>query len=184
MDMYAVHVNTVRVTCLISMRDYASLRQMTVNSAVLKLRQHSRKSQQVFSTELGMSLRAYSKYEHDQMPEPRQLSIFLACARRARPWDLIAAFEGALQRSLAIPYSTLFYPSPAPSKRAEYSFSETAVEALRQCLSGHADYAEVAPVVIQEVAEAIEQVAEREHDPVRAKQLRSIRPEKKRKEKN
>jgi transcriptional regulator with XRE-family HTH domain len=156
---------------------------MTVNSAILKLRQQSGKSQQVFATELGMSLRAYSKYEHEQMPEPRQLSAFLDCAHRTGQSDLAAVFEGALQQSLGIPYSTLFYgPSSAPSKRPEYSFNEKTSEAVRQCLSGHPDYVAIAPLVIQAVGETIEQLAEREHDPVRTTQLRMIRPQKKRKE--
>jgi transcriptional regulator with XRE-family HTH domain len=156
---------------------------MTVNDAVLKLRQHSGKSQQVFATELGMSLRAYSKYEHEQMPEPKQLSAFLDYARETKQTKLVAVFQGALQQSLGIPYSSLFYPAPAAAKRVEYSFSETAVEALRQCLSGHADYTGVAPLVIQAVAEAIERLAEREHDPARVKQLRPIRPQEKRRKK-
>jgi hypothetical protein len=80
--------------------------------------------------------------------------------------------------------STLFYgPSSAPSKRAEYSFTGTAIEAVWQCLNGHADYADIAPLVIQAVGEAIERLAEREHDPARIKQFRLIRPHKSRKEK-
>jgi transcriptional regulator with XRE-family HTH domain len=156
---------------------------MTIGNAIRRLRQTSGKSQQIFSTELGISLRAYSKYENGAQPEPKQLSTFLDYARETGQSDLAAVFQGALDQSLGIPYSTLFYPSPAQSKRAEYLFSETAVEALRQCLAGHADYADVAPVVIQAVAEAIERVAVREHDPARVKQLRLIRPEKKKKEK-
>jgi hypothetical protein len=61
--------------------------------------------------------------------------------------------------------------------------NETAVEALRQCLSGHSDYADIGPVVIQAVAEAIERRAEREQDPARVKQFRPIRPQEKRRRK-
>jgi hypothetical protein len=88
-------------------------------------------------------------------------------------------FAEALSKSLAIPYSSFFYPRirlSDSSTRVEYSFNSKSLEALRQCLSGHADYSDIAPLVIQAVAEAIEGLAERENDPARVKQFRAIRP--------
>src|SRR5215469_9849391 len=154
---------------------------MTVNDAVRAIREASGKSQQLFSTELGMSLRAFSKYEKDQMPEPRQLCTFLEYARTNGHSQAERVFENALRAALGtyVPYSSLFYgPSPRSRKAVEYSFTAESLDALRQCLAGHADYADVAPVVIQAVAEAIEALTERERDPARVRQLRAVRPKK------
>jgi hypothetical protein len=157
---------------------------MTVNDAVRAIRQASAKSQQLFATELGMSLRAFSKYEKDQLPEPRQLCTFLEYARTNGHSQAERVFENALRAALGtyVPYSSLFYgPSPRSAKAVEYSFTSESLDALRQCLAGHADYADVARTVIQAVAQAIEGIAEREHDPARVKKLRMIRPQKRKK---
>jgi transcriptional regulator with XRE-family HTH domain len=154
---------------------------MTVNDAVRAIREASGKSQQLFSTELGISLRAFAKYEKDQMPEPRQLCTFLEYARKNGHSRAERVFENALQTALGtyVPYSRLFYgPSPRSVKTVEYSFSPESLDALRQCLAGDASYAEVAPRVIWAVAEAIEKLAEREQDAACVKQFRAIRPKK------
>jgi transcriptional regulator with XRE-family HTH domain len=155
---------------------------MNVNTAVRRLRKHRHQTQQQFATELGMSISGLQNYERDQMPEPRQLSIFLDCAQKFGPCEVAKVFRDALQRSLAVPYSSLFY-GPSPSNRVEYSFNAQSIDALHQCLAGHADYADVAPLVMRAVAEAIEGLAERENDPARVKQLRKIRPKSWRKDK-
>src|SRR5215471_21801532 len=70
------------------------------------LRRRCGKTQQVFATELGMSLRAYQKYEHDQMPEPRALLRFWAfCGDRVggENLDVIHAFNDGLARQLQRP---------------------------------------------------------------------------------
>jgi transcriptional regulator with XRE-family HTH domain len=155
---------------------------MTVNAAVRQLRKHRMQTQQVFATDLGLSISGLQNYERDQMPEPRQLAIFLHCAQKANRPDLAKVFGEGLQRSLGIPYSALFYgPSSTLSNSVEYSFDLKSLEALQQCLSRDARYADIATAVIRAVGSAIETLAEREHDPVRRKQLRMIRPRRKEK---
>jgi hypothetical protein len=108
------------------------------------------------------------------------------CADKAKLPKLVQVFGKALQESLAIPYSSPCYPrvlSSGSSDRVEYSFDPESREGLHRCLRGHADYENVAPLVIRAVAEAIEGLAEREHDPERIKQFRAIRPQKRKKEK-
>jgi transcriptional regulator with XRE-family HTH domain len=60
--------------------DKGEITVMPVNEAVRILRKLTGETQQVFSTRLGLSLRAYQKYEQNQMPEPRALMRLLAVA--------------------------------------------------------------------------------------------------------
>jgi hypothetical protein len=74
----------------------------TINEAVRELRRRTQKSQQVLSTELGLSLSAYQKYEQKQLPEARALGRFMLLAERQHWGDLANLFRGALAQDLAM----------------------------------------------------------------------------------
>jgi transcriptional regulator with XRE-family HTH domain len=76
---------------------------MTVNEAIRALRKHSGKTQQVFATELGISLRAFQKYEQEQMPEPQALARFIALALDAKLDIIHRNLLNALLKQLAVP---------------------------------------------------------------------------------
>lgn len=69
---------------------------MTLNQAVRELRKTSGKSQQLFATELGMSLSALQKYEKAQSPDPRPLFALETAATAIGRFDLADMFHGAL----------------------------------------------------------------------------------------
>jgi DNA-binding XRE family transcriptional regulator len=77
--------------------------RMTVNKAIRLLRRRCGDTQQTFATAAGMSLRAYVKYEQEQMPEPRALVRFMSFAIATRNFDLSEVFEKALLRQLDVP---------------------------------------------------------------------------------
>jgi transcriptional regulator with XRE-family HTH domain len=73
---------------------------VTVHQAVRALRRHAGKSQQVFATELGMSISALSNYERRRVPEPRQLLVFQKAAEVAERRDLAQVFRDQLKKAL------------------------------------------------------------------------------------
>lgn len=74
---------------------------MTVNQAIRALRKQSGKTQQVFATQLGISLRAYQKYEQRHLPELKQLLIFQRAAQAAGRLDLAGVFHIAVEEAAA-----------------------------------------------------------------------------------
>jgi hypothetical protein len=73
---------------------------MTLNQAVRDLRKSTGKSQQLFATELGICLRAFQRYEHTQLPEPKPLFALECAAVEAGRSDLAEVFHGALSRAM------------------------------------------------------------------------------------
>jgi len=69
---------------------------MTLNEAVRDLRKTCGKSQQVFATELGVSLRSYQMYEQAQLPEPKPLWALEIAAMAIGRFDLADVFRSAL----------------------------------------------------------------------------------------
>jgi transcriptional regulator with XRE-family HTH domain len=76
---------------------------MTVNEAIRRLREYSGKTQQVFATELGISLRAFQKYEQEQMPEPQSLVRLVALALDGKHDVLYRNLLNGLLKQLAVP---------------------------------------------------------------------------------
>jgi transcriptional regulator with XRE-family HTH domain len=76
---------------------------MSLAEAILALRRHTGQSQQIMSSRLGISLRAFQKYEHGQIPEPKQLLRLMAAAHALRRKDLYAVFAEALHAELDPP---------------------------------------------------------------------------------
>ena len=76
---------------------------MSLTEAIHALRRHTGESQQVLATRLGISLRAFQKYEYGQTPEPKQLLRLMAAAHALRRKDLYAAFAEALHAELDPP---------------------------------------------------------------------------------
>ena len=73
---------------------YASLQTMNnLTEGICLLRKRSGKSQQQFATEVGLSLRAYQKYEQGSKPDARALIRFLALAEDAKFHDLWDLFH-------------------------------------------------------------------------------------------
>ena len=67
-----------------------------LTEAIRLLRKRSGQTQQQFATGLGLSLRAYQKYEQGSKPEARALIRFLALAEDAKFHDLWDLFHQAL----------------------------------------------------------------------------------------
>jgi hypothetical protein len=59
---------------------------MTIHKAIRELR--GSESQQAFSSRLGMSIRALTRYEKDRMPELKPLYILIVEAKRIKRQDL------------------------------------------------------------------------------------------------
>ena len=75
----------------------------TIQEAVRLLRKHSGQSQQIFSSLLGLSLRALQKDEEGQIPEPRALLRFAVLARDGGFTDLEEIFGKAAVLFLSMP---------------------------------------------------------------------------------
>jgi transcriptional regulator with XRE-family HTH domain len=75
---------------------------VTINQAVRALRRHVKKTQQIFATELGISISALNNYERKRIPEPKQLLTFERAAIDAGRHDLAKVFEAALREALGL----------------------------------------------------------------------------------
>jgi transcriptional regulator with XRE-family HTH domain len=75
---------------------------VTIHEAVRSLRKDLGKTQQVFATELGMSISSLVNYERDRIPEPKQLCRFFWAARDAGREDLAQIFKKAILKSLGM----------------------------------------------------------------------------------
>jgi transcriptional regulator with XRE-family HTH domain len=73
---------------------------VTVNEAVRALRKHVGKTQQIFATELGISISSLNNYERKRTPEPKQLFRFERAAIDSGRGDLAEVFRDALVKSL------------------------------------------------------------------------------------
>ena len=73
---------------------------MTVNKAVVALRNHLKQTQQRFATDLDMSISALQNYEQNRMPEAKQLLRFQRAAQEAGRYDLVRIFLAAVQETL------------------------------------------------------------------------------------
>lgn len=124
---------------------------MTVNKAVRALRKHVKKTQQVFATELGMSISALQNYEQNRTPEPKQLMAFQRAARDAGRDDLANVFQEAFRKALG---GVLADPIGW--------YEREAIQALERCLSGSADYQDIVATVMSAVALAVQRRSERE----------------------
>ena len=69
---------------------------MDIHQAVKELRNRLELSQQVFATNLGLSIRAISNYEKDRIPGARPLSQLERCATANKQPDLAQTFADAL----------------------------------------------------------------------------------------
>jgi transcriptional regulator with XRE-family HTH domain len=75
---------------------------VTVHAAVKALRDHAGKTQQIFATELGISISSLSNYERTRMPEPAPLLKFRRVAEQVGRKDLEEVFNHALSESLLL----------------------------------------------------------------------------------
>ena len=93
---------------------------MTLSQAIRELRRLSGKSQQVFATELHMTIRSLQLYELGRRtPEPKGLMALAAEADRLDNDDLYGIFLGdALLKQL----------TPPPGYEVEVNFRRTPVE--------------------------------------------------------
>jgi transcriptional regulator with XRE-family HTH domain len=114
---------------------------VTVNEAVRALRQLSQKSQQVFATELGMSIRALHNYEQSKRPETKQLFRFEVAAVNAGRLDLAQVFRQALNQDLGV-----VQPGEVAVFYARDEFATIAHSTLSLCINGQT---EAAPQVIE-----------------------------------
>lgn len=110
---------------------------MTVNEAVRALRKHAGKTQQVFATELGISISSLNNYERERIPEPKQLFLFGGAAHRAGRSDLAFVFNKTALEALGA-WRGGWY---------EYVLGE----ALEACL-GDSQYHDIASVVVSALA--------------------------------
>jgi transcriptional regulator with XRE-family HTH domain len=110
--------------------------RVTVNEAVRALRQLSQKSQQVFATELGMSIRALHNYEQFKRPEAGQLFRFERAAVDAGRLDLARVFRQALEQDLGI-----VPPGEIAVFNARDDFEMIAISTLLLCIRGQTEAA-------------------------------------------
>jgi transcriptional regulator with XRE-family HTH domain len=119
---------------------------MTVNDAIRELRKHVGKTQQIFATELGISISSLSNYEREREPEPKQLFRFERAAADAGRSDLSMVFRDALEKSLGVEHgeTALF--------QSRDRFETIAISTLLLCIRGGT---EGAGPLIEAVAAAI-----------------------------
>ena len=75
---------------------------MDIHLAVKELRNRLALSQQVFATNLGLSIRAISNYEKDRIPGARPLAQLEQCAIGNKQPDLAQIFADALANHLRL----------------------------------------------------------------------------------
>lgn len=151
-------INTpCKSSVLVSYRSPCYFMAVTIHEAVRALRQHAEKTQQVFSTELGMSISSLVNYERDRVPEPKQLLVFARAAAAAGRNDLGAVFKKAAEEALGH-----WLLSKLPS---ESWYEIACLEALERCLSGGTDFQKITPAVISALAPVIEQKAREDGNP-------------------
>ncbi len=75
---------------------------MDIHQAVKALRDRLELSQQVFATNLGLSIRAISNYEKDRIPGARPLAQLEQCAIASKQPDLAQIFADALANHLRL----------------------------------------------------------------------------------
>src|SRR5262245_53662198 len=75
---------------------------MTVHQAVRALRRHHDQTQQIFATQLGISISSLTNYERDRVPEPKQLLAFQKAAAKIQRNDLERVFQAAFEASLGL----------------------------------------------------------------------------------
>jgi transcriptional regulator with XRE-family HTH domain len=75
---------------------------VTLNEAIRALRKHVGKTQQIFATELGISISSLNNYERKRTPEPKQLFRFERAALDSGRGDLAEVFRDALVKSLGV----------------------------------------------------------------------------------
>jgi transcriptional regulator with XRE-family HTH domain len=138
---------------------------VTVNQAVRALRKHVGKTQQIFATELGISISSLNNYERQRIPEPKQLIAFEGTALKAGRADLAMVFLKALGAALGwfdwhseLALKLLKLDPNNPKNWYELA----CLEALERCLSGAAGYQDLAPTVMSALALVIEREAELE----------------------
>lgn len=73
-----------------------------VNQAIRGLREHVKQSQQVFATELGISISALNNYEQKRIPELKKLFAFERAAIKARRDDLALIFNRAIKEGIGL----------------------------------------------------------------------------------
>ena len=125
---------------------------VTVNQAVRALRKHVRKTQQIFATELGMSISALNNYERLRTPEPKQLIALQFAAHEAGRDDLAYVFSKAAGESLGLAWSA--YSGSAlrleniDPDNPNHWYEVEVLKALVECLRGGTNYEDITPVVI------------------------------------
>jgi transcriptional regulator with XRE-family HTH domain len=138
---------------------------VTVNQAVRALRKHVRKTQQVFATELGISISSLNNYERKRIPEPKQLATFATAARVADRPDLADVFSRALGHALGWYdyYSgsglTLITLDP---NNPENWYELACVEALERILTNATQYQDLRHTVMAAISLVVERQGELE----------------------
>jgi transcriptional regulator with XRE-family HTH domain len=137
---------------------------VTVNQAVRALRKHVRKTQQIFATELGISISSLNNYERQRTPEPKQLIAFQRAAQEAGRDDLAHVFWTEAQEALGIEWR--WYSgsgarlSGLDRNNPENWYEVAALEALENCLGGATLYQDIAPSVVSAIALAVARQSE------------------------
>ena len=139
---------------------------MTVNEAVLALRKHVRKTQQVFATELKMSIASLQNYEQDRMPQPKQLWAFARAARAAGREDLSEIFMQAVREAFGGDKILNILSEIQLTPAAWYE--KHALETVKSCLEGKPGYRDFAFLVMGAVTSAVEKL---ESDPETARRF-------------
>jgi transcriptional regulator with XRE-family HTH domain len=129
---------------------------VTIHQAVRALREHVDQTQQVFATELGMSISSLSNYERNRIPEPKQLLTFARRAEEAKRLDLAICFFRAASEALGIEqkwYSgaPIYFWKINPEDPNQW-YEVQVFQALALCLGGGTYYADLAPTVISALA--------------------------------
>jgi transcriptional regulator with XRE-family HTH domain len=100
---------------------------MTVSEAIRELRKHLGKTQQMFATELGISISSLNNYERQRTPKPKQLLLFHFAAEKAGRPDLAQVFESSFRDRLMVPNE--MFLTFLPDK-----FETTAIAVLTGCI--------------------------------------------------
>jgi hypothetical protein len=136
---------------------------MTVSQAVRALRKHVGKTQQVWATELGMSIRALFTYEHGKIPEPKQLMAFASAASAAGRDDLRRLFIKATAEQLGA-IDMIWREAEKIRQEMEGEsrlpppdwYEKQTLDVVRSCLKGKPGYGDYAWIVMEAVTSAVE----------------------------
>jgi transcriptional regulator with XRE-family HTH domain len=133
---------------------------VTINEAVRALRKHVGKTQQIFATELGISISSLNNYERQRCPEPKQLFAFSDAAWKAGRADLANIFTLTAGKALWGDLDTAIAMDAYMMASGRGWYGWVLQEALQVCLGPDSDDQDIARTVVSALAPVVKRTGD------------------------